>query len=65
VKEVDPRLEVTATVDGLELGLMQLLCNANALTEIAPLWKSFVKKHFIWDIVGLEYLNLYKSILKE
>ena len=65
VKEVDPRLEVPATVPGLEVGLMQLLGNANALTEIAPPWKNFVKQHFTWDAIGPEYLHLYKRIQRE
>ena len=65
VKEVDPRLEVPATVHGLEMGLMQLLGNVNALTEIAPAWKSFVKQNFTWDAIGPEYLHLYKRIQKE
>lgn len=65
VKEVDPRLEVPATLHGLEMGLMQLLGNANALTEIAPAWKSFVKQHFTWDAIGPEYLYLYKRIQAE
>ena len=65
VKEVDPRLEVTATVHGLEMGLMQLLGNANALTEIAPAWKSFVQQHFTWNAIGPEYLHLYKRIQEE
>ena len=62
VKEVDPRLEVPATVHGLEMGLMQLLGKANALTEIAPAWKIFVKQHFTWEVIGPEYLRLYKRI---
>ena len=65
VKEVDPRLEVPATVHGLEMGLMQLLGNANALTEIAPAWKRFVQQHFTWDAIGPEYLHLYKRIQRE
>ena len=65
VKEVDSRLEVPATAEGLAMGLMQLLGNANALTEITPAWKSFVKQHFTFDVVGPEYLNLYKRIQGE
>jgi glycosyltransferase involved in cell wall biosynthesis len=62
VKEVDSRLEVPATVPGLEMGLMQLLGNVNVLTEIAPAWKRFVQQHFTWDAIGPEYLRLYKRI---
>ena len=62
VKEVDSRLEVPATVHGLEMGLMQLLGDANALTEIAPAWKRFVQQHFTWDAIGPEYLHLYQRI---
>jgi glycosyltransferase involved in cell wall biosynthesis len=65
VKEVDPRLEVPATVQGLEMGLMQLLGNANTLTEIAPAWESFVKQLFTWDAIGPEYLHLYNRIQVE
>jgi glycosyltransferase involved in cell wall biosynthesis len=65
VKEVDHRLEVPATEHGLEMGLMQLLGNANALMEIAPAWKTFVRQHFTWDAVGPEYLHLYTRIQVE
>lgn len=65
VKEVDTRLEVAATAEGLAMGLMQLLGNVNVLTEIAPAWKSFVKQHFTWDAIGPEYLHLYKRIQEE
>lgn len=65
VREVDARLEAPATVQGLEMGLMQLLGNANALTEIAPVWKSFVLQHFTWDAIGPKYLHLYKRIQEE
>jgi hypothetical protein len=56
---------VPATAEGLAMGLMQLLGNANALTEIAPAWKSFVKLHFTWEAIGPEYLHLYKCIQAE
>lgn len=62
VKEVDSRLVVPATVQELAVGLMRLLGNTNALTEIAPAWKNFVKQHFTWKAIGPEYLHLYKRI---
>ena len=65
VKEVDPRLEVSATVHGLEMGLLQLFACANTLTEIAPAWKSFVKQHFTWNAIGPEYIHLYKRIQEQ
>ena len=65
VKEVDPRLEVPATTEGLAIGLLQLLGNADVLTGIAPAWKSFVKQHFTWDAIGPEYLHLYQRIQEE
>ena len=65
IKEVDPRLEVPATVDGIGLGLMQLLGNGDVLPQIAPQWLAFVKRQFTWDAIGPAYVQLYKSIQVE
>lgn len=62
IRDIDPRLEVQATVDGIGLGLTQLLGNADVLTQIAPRWMYFVKHNFTWDAIGPAYLDLYKSI---
>ena len=62
IRDIDPRLEVQATVDGIGLGLTQLLGNADVLIQIAPRWMYFVKHNFTWDAIGPAYLDLYKSI---
>jgi hypothetical protein len=51
-----------AMVDGIGLGLMQLLGNGDVLPQIAPQWLDFVKRQFTWDAIGPAYVQLYKSI---
>ena len=65
IKEIDPRLEVSATVEGIALGLKNLLGDINALPQIAPRMLAFVREHFTWDKIGSAYVELYKNIDKD
>ncbi len=62
IREIDTRLEIPATVDGIASGLMQLLDNPDLLKTIASKWEKFVKKKFTWDAIGPLYVELYKYI---
>ena len=64
IKEIDLRLEVSATVEGIALGLKNLLGDPNALPQIAPRMLAFVREHFTWDKIGSAYVELYKNIDK-
>jgi glycosyltransferase involved in cell wall biosynthesis len=64
IKEIDPRLEVSATVGGIALGLTQLLVDPNVLLQIAPKLLAFIRQHFTWDKIGSAYIELYKNIDK-
>jgi glycosyltransferase involved in cell wall biosynthesis len=65
VRSVDSRLEVPATVDGIAQGLVVLLQDAKCLSEIAPVWKTFVKQHYTLRAIVPTYLALYQSIRRE
>jgi glycosyltransferase involved in cell wall biosynthesis len=65
IRELDPRLEVPATVDALANGLMQILFNVDFLAKIAPMWNNFVLHRFTWNVIGPFYLALYKRIKLE
>lgn len=62
IRDVDPRLEVPATVDGIAQGLTQLLVKTEILTTIGPMWNNYVMQRFTWDAIGPSYLALYKRI---
>lgn len=62
IRDVDTRLEVPATADGIAQGLTQLLSNTGILTTIAPMWNNYVVQRFTWDAIGPSYLALYKRI---
>ncbi len=62
VQEVDARLEVAATVDGIASGLINLLANETVLKQIAPVWKDFVVQHFSWNNIVQDYIHLYEKI---
>jgi glycosyltransferase involved in cell wall biosynthesis len=62
IRDVDPRLEVPATVDDIAQGLIQLLVKAEILTTIGPMWNNYVMQQFTWDAIGPSYLALYTRI---
>jgi glycosyltransferase involved in cell wall biosynthesis len=62
--EVDVRLEVPASVDGLANGLSRLLADAKCLEVISPLWLSLVDRKYSWSSLVPKYINLYENILK-
>ena len=63
VRQVDPRMEVAATVDGIASGLSSLLADATTVKQISPAWKSFVEKRYTWSSIVEEYLKLYQNII--
>lgn len=63
VRQVDPRMEVVATVDGIASGLSNLLADAAVLKQISPAWKNFVERRYAWSNIIEEYLKLYKEII--
>ena len=63
VQEVDARMEVAATVDGLTSGLINLLTNETVLKQISPSWKDFVVRHYSWNKIVQDYISLYKNII--
>ncbi len=60
--QVDPRLEVAASVDGLVKGLTEILIHPELLGRIAPVWKNFVAQHYAWEAIAPQYLVLYERI---
>lgn len=64
IRIVDSRLEVPATVSGIALGLTNLLVDKAVLPHVAPLWKDFVRQNYAWDAIVLEYIELYKHVVR-
>jgi len=63
VREVDYRLEVPATIEGIAAGLGSLLDARANLPELSEKWNSFVRRNFVWSAVGPRYCELYRKIL--
>jgi len=63
VREVDPRMEVAATVEGIAAGLASLLAHDETIERISPAWKSFVERRYAWRVIVDDYLNLYQKII--
>jgi glycosyltransferase involved in cell wall biosynthesis len=62
VQEVDARMEVAATVDGIASGLINLLANETVVKQISPVWKNFVVQHYSWNNIVQNYIHLYENI---
>lgn len=63
IRIVDPRLEVPATVDGISDGLIRLLHDQSVLEQIAPVWRDFVLRRYVWNSIVPQYINFYRRIL--
>lgn len=53
---------VPASVEGLEKGLVDMLNDRVKLKVNGQNLKTFVSKHFLWDSIIDEYLQLYKGL---
>lgn len=62
VRIVDPRMEVSATVIGIAQGLSQLLADNSTLASLAPEWRDFVRQHYAWSSIVIQYIELYEVI---
>lgn len=63
VAQIDSRLEVAATVDGISDGLINLLGNEGVTEQISTVWKDFVVKNYTWDHIVQDYIHLYKNLV--
>lgn len=65
IRSLDSRLEVSATIEGLQEGLIDLLCDANSLKKVGLIWQEFVKKNYDWDVIVNLYIKEYRKILNK
>lgn len=63
IRKIDTRLEVAASIEGLENGLIQLLRVPSELEEIAVKWKNFVSQHYTWSNIISLYQQMYGNVL--
>jgi glycosyltransferase involved in cell wall biosynthesis len=63
VEEVSGGKVVPATVDGLAQGIQNVLSRSTNNGLFGANLRNFVKKHFIWDVIVQNYVDLYKTIL--
>ena len=65
IRSVDSRLEVSATIQGLQEGLINLLSDSNSLKKIGPIWHEFVKNNYDWNVIVNLYIHAYHKILNK
>ncbi len=63
VRQVDTRMEVAATVDGIASGLIKLLTNESVVKKISPVWKEFVVQRYSWNKIVQDYIHLYEKVI--
>ena len=63
IRSLDSRLEVSASIEGLQEGLIGLLSDANSLKKVGLIWHEFVKKNYDWDVIVNIYIQEYRKIL--
>jgi len=63
VCSLDTRLEVPATIEGVEKGLISLLSDTDVLDKLAPLWLDFVEKNYVWNVIVNLYIDLYNDVI--
>ena len=65
IRELDSRLEVPATADGISEGLINLLNRPELLDRMAIEFRELVLKRYTWTGMVSGYLHLYKKIRAE
>lgn len=55
---------VTASKDGIEKGLLEILQNSNELKQKGANLEKYVNDNYMWNTIIFKYLELYKQILK-
>ena len=63
VREVDARLEVPPSKEGIASGLASLLDGSTPLPALAEKWTTFIERNFTWSTIGPKYCDLYRTIL--
>jgi glycosyltransferase involved in cell wall biosynthesis len=63
VREVDPGMEVPASVEAIAEGLVHLLSNPTLLAKIGSPWQHFVESRYAWEALVPVYTGLYEKIL--
>ena len=63
VESVDGGMVVSATVEDLQRGLIQMLSNPSDLKTKGEKLKKFTMKNFLWDSIVDQHIRLYEDIL--
>ena len=62
-REVDPRVIVPASIEGIEEGLLRILLDHDALSTIGIKLKCYIEENFSWNSIINRYIELYNQIL--
>jgi len=63
VRNIDGGKVVSASIEGLQQGLIELLNDSSNLELMGNNLRKFVEEHFLWDSLVNEYVRLYERIL--
>jgi glycosyltransferase involved in cell wall biosynthesis len=65
IRDIDPNLEVPATVQGISEGLVHILSHPDLLNRAATNFRTWILERYTWSSMVPEYLNLYQEILNK
>ena len=64
VADINGGRVVSASVDGLQNGLIEILKDSDELSLMGANLEKYTRRHFIWDAVINKYIKLYQNILE-
>jgi len=64
VADINGGRVVSASVDGLQNGLIEILKDSYELSSMGANLEKYTRRHFIWDAVINKYIKLYQNILE-
>jgi len=64
VADINGGRVVSASVDGLQNGLIEILKDSYELSSMGANLEKYTRRHFIWDAVINKYKKLYQNILE-
>jgi len=64
ISDIEGGIVVTASVTGIQEGLIKLLRDNSRLQLMGENLKKFISKNYLWENLASNYINFYKKILR-
>ncbi|OGP62307.1 MAG: glycosyltransferase [Deltaproteobacteria bacterium RBG_13_49_15] len=63
IEDIEGGYIVPASTEGIKSGLLKMLQDPEKMGQMGRNLKTYVERHFLWDVIVHEYLDLYGRIL--